>query len=110
MSQAIDLAHLGRYTMSDRALEAEILNLFVGQVPETIGRLRSANTEAEWRAAAHTLKGSARAVGAWRLADRAADAEKSASEQDVWPSHISLIEAAASEASAFVEDLTVPSA
>jgi HPt (histidine-containing phosphotransfer) domain-containing protein len=71
----IDFAHLSKYTLNDRALEAEILGLFVSQLPETLARLRAAKTLAEWRAAAHTLKGSARAVGAGSLAEAAAAAE-----------------------------------
>jgi len=71
----VDLAHLSRYTLGNRALDLEILGLFTGQAPETIGRLACAGTQPEWRAAAHTLKGSARGVGAWRLADLAQSAE-----------------------------------
>ncbi len=43
----------------------------------TIERLRRAQTERDWREAGHTLKGSARAVGAWRLAQVAEAAERS---------------------------------
>ena len=64
----LDRPHLARYTMGDQALEAEILELFVKQAPLTIGRLRQSGDEKQWREASHTLKGSARAVGAWRLA------------------------------------------
>lgn len=72
----IDLAHLRRYTMGDRALELEILDLFAGQLPITIGALKDASSEKEWGIAAHTLKGSARAVGAWSLATIAESAER----------------------------------
>jgi HPt (histidine-containing phosphotransfer) domain-containing protein len=72
----VDLAHLGRYTLGDRGLELEILGLFVDQLPITIAALREAETEKDWGMAAHTLKGSARAVGAWALATIAEDAEQ----------------------------------
>lgn len=72
----LDRPHLARYTMGDQALEAEILDLFVQQAPITIGRLRSATDEKQWREAAHTLKGSARAIGACRLAACAEDCER----------------------------------
>ena len=71
----IDLAHLRRYTLGDRPLEVEILALFLGQLPITIGALKSAPSDKEWGMAAHTLKGSSRAVGAWSLAKLAERAE-----------------------------------
>ncbi len=72
----IDHAHLGRYTMGLRDLEIEVLNLFAGQAPTTLSSLRDADSEKAWHMAAHTLKGSARAVGAWSLATLAEDAER----------------------------------
>ena len=47
-------------------LEQEILALFIEQAPVTIDALKHAHTKRDWSIAAHTLKGSARAVGAWR--------------------------------------------
>lgn len=75
-SQPVDLAHLRRYTLGDRALEVEVLGLFVDQLPISIGALKNAPSAKEWGVAAHTLKGSARAVGAWSLASLAETAEK----------------------------------
>ena len=74
---AIDHDHLRRYTMGDQQLELEVLDLFAGELPKTLGSLRAARTDMEWKMAAHTLKGSARAVGAWRVAAAAVAAEKS---------------------------------
>lgn len=71
----VDLKHLRRYTMGDHALEREVLELFLGQLPQTLGALSGATSEKEWRIAAHTLKGSGRAVGAWRIARLAEHAE-----------------------------------
>jgi HPt (histidine-containing phosphotransfer) domain-containing protein len=73
---AIDHDHLRRYTMGDKQLEREVLDLFAGELPKTLRSLRSAHTDLEWKIAAHTLKGSARAVGAWRIATAAVMAEK----------------------------------
>jgi HPt (histidine-containing phosphotransfer) domain-containing protein len=64
----IDIAHLRRFTLGDEVLEQEILALFIEQAPRTIDSLKHAYTKRDWSLAAHTLKGSARAVGAWRLA------------------------------------------
>ena len=67
----IDEPHLERMTLGDRRLEREVLELFVRQT--TILLTRSAGAEPPTAAAAaHTLKGSARGIGAWRVA-RAAE-------------------------------------
>lgn len=102
----VDLAHLRRYTLGDKALEAEVLELFLAQLPQTIAALRSAANEREWKIAAHTLKGSSRAVGAWRIATLAQEAEALAAitEPKVWSEAILRLEAAASEASSFVKE------
>jgi len=71
----VDHDHLARYTFGNKALEIEVLNLFAEQVPEYLGRLHHAATEKDWRDAAHTLKGSAMAVGAVRVAELAERAE-----------------------------------
>ncbi len=72
----IDLTHLSRYTLGDKALEQEVLQLFAAEVPVTLGRLRFADTDRAWQEAAHTIKGSARAVGAWEVAGLAEKAEQ----------------------------------
>jgi HPt (histidine-containing phosphotransfer) domain-containing protein len=72
----IDRVHLGRYTLGDAALEREILGLFLSQIPLTIESLRYAETDRDWRVAAHTLKGSGRAIGAWEIARLGQEAEK----------------------------------
>lgn len=72
----VDLVHLRRFTMGDERLEIEILGLFADQLPITISALKNAQSEKEWGMAAHTLKGSARAVGAWPLATIAESAER----------------------------------
>ena len=71
----IDRVHLARYTLGNLALDIEILGLFAMQAPETLAQIANAQTEKAWRDAVHTLKGSARAVGAVRLGDVAERAE-----------------------------------
>ncbi|HVV65312.1 MAG TPA: Hpt domain-containing protein [Rhizomicrobium sp.] len=74
----IDLAHLGRYTGGDPALNAEILRLFDNQASELVLQLRSileARDAQSWKSVTHTLKGAARGVGAFSLGDAAAAAE-----------------------------------
>jgi len=63
----LDRIHLTHYTMENRELEREIITLFLQQLPATIGMLKSAASQADWKLAAHTLKGSAAAVGASRI-------------------------------------------
>jgi HPt (histidine-containing phosphotransfer) domain-containing protein len=68
---AIDQDHLGRMTLGDRRLEREVLELFLRQTTIILNRIAAAEP-ALASAAAHTLKGSARGIGAWRVA-RAAE-------------------------------------
>lgn len=71
---ALDLVHLSRQTLGDQALEIELLRLFDGQNVQFAARLRAPRRPDDMRARAdlaHTLKGSARAVGAFALGEAA---------------------------------------
>jgi chemotaxis protein histidine kinase CheA len=70
-SAAFDAAHLRRYTLDNAELERELLGLFCTQLPLLLEQVAQASCEAEWRSAAHTLKGSARTIGAPALAELA---------------------------------------
>ena len=67
----LDEQHLQRMTLGDRGLEREVLQIFVRQSAIMLGRIADAKPEMV-AAAAHTLTGSARGIGAWRVA-RAAE-------------------------------------
>jgi HPt (histidine-containing phosphotransfer) domain-containing protein len=67
----IDLVHLARQTMGDRALEQEVLCLFVHQTQQVRERIAQAEPE-ECRQLAHGLRGAAVGVGAFAIADCAA--------------------------------------
>jgi HPt (histidine-containing phosphotransfer) domain-containing protein len=69
----IDLVHLSRQTLGDRSLEVELLGLFERQCAQILEKLeRAGGGESRFRRdLAHTLKGSARAVGAGAVADAA---------------------------------------
>jgi HPt (histidine-containing phosphotransfer) domain-containing protein len=70
----IDLVHLSRQTMGDSVLETELLTLFQAQALQFAARLRDPKKPGEhkWRGdLAHTLKGSARAIGAFKLGQAA---------------------------------------
>lgn len=77
-AEAVDLVHLSRQTFGDRALEREVLALFVTQSSTCIRRLERAATADARFEIAHTLKGSARSVGAWRVAEAAGALESAA--------------------------------
>jgi HPt (histidine-containing phosphotransfer) domain-containing protein len=74
-SRPVDLVHLSRYTLGERELEREVLELFCSQSLLYIERLREAKSDKDWKDAAHSLKGSAQAIGAWRAGDAAERAE-----------------------------------
>jgi HPt (histidine-containing phosphotransfer) domain-containing protein len=73
-NRPIDLIHLARQTDGDRDLETELLGLFRRQAGQIVARLSAdlPGDSVPWRAdLAHTLKGSARAIGATRVAIKA---------------------------------------
>jgi HPt (histidine-containing phosphotransfer) domain-containing protein len=104
---AIDIDHLGRMTLGDRRLECEILELFVRQTALMLDRIAGAEPPSA-AAAAHTLKGSARGIGAWRVAraaellEQAATAEAGASDRPEMDEAIAELKAASLEAGAAI--------
>ena len=74
-ARPLDLVHLAKYTFGDRGLECELLGLFRSQAGIYVNRLETAANTKEWADAAHSLKGSARGLGAWALGDIAEDVE-----------------------------------
>jgi HPt (histidine-containing phosphotransfer) domain-containing protein len=73
----IDEIHLDRMTLGDRGLEREILEIFVRQTAIMLERIAGAEP-ALTAATAHTLVGSARGIGAWRVAQAAEHLERAA--------------------------------
>jgi HPt (histidine-containing phosphotransfer) domain-containing protein len=65
----IDIEHLSRMTLGDGGLEREVLAMFSAQAVRLIGALATMPNDAG--ALVHTLKGSARAIGAFGVADAA---------------------------------------
>jgi HPt (histidine-containing phosphotransfer) domain-containing protein len=65
----IDIQHLERMTLGDDSLEREVLAMFSAQAVSLIGTL--ATLPSDTLQLAHTLKGSARAIGAFGVADAA---------------------------------------
>src|SRR2546430_16399129 len=69
----IDFDHLQRMTLDDAAIEQEVLTMFSAQSTTLMDMLAAVPADAS--ALAHTLKGSARAIGAFAVADAAARLE-----------------------------------
>ena len=70
----IDFEHLKRMTLGDASLEQEVLAMFAAQSTKLIGALAALPADAG--ALAHTLKGSARAIGAFGVGEAAARLEQ----------------------------------
>ncbi|WP_427450740.1 Hpt domain-containing protein [Litorimonas sp. WD9-15] len=71
----IDFDHLNRYVGGDRELTREVFGLFRNQV-DMWGRSLAADADDDlWANVTHSLKGSARAVGAMSLAEACERAE-----------------------------------
>jgi len=102
LERPIDLVHLARMTLGERSLEREVLQLFDRQAAILMSRMQAVPAEA-LGALAHTLKGSARAIGAVRVA-RAAEALEFAAAADV-AGALAALGTAAEEARAFIADL-----
>lgn len=98
----IDLTHLFRMTLGDHALEREVLALFDRQIDMLIGRMGEVGPSGV-TALAHTLKGSARGVGAWPMA-RAAEAVEAAP-PDQLAQALAALATAAGETHAAIADI-----
>ena len=98
----VDLVHLARMTLGDRSLEREVLQLFDRQAAILISRMRLA-PPAGVATLAHTLKGSAQGIGAWRVA-RAAEALEHAGAAEAAPC-LDRLAAASDEARAVIAEL-----
>ena len=102
--QPVDRSHLFRMTLGDHGLEGEVLRLFERQAGMLIGRMATAQP-ACIKALAHTLDGSARGIGAWRVSQAAQDVERTiAGGNDPMPA-IGDLKAAVDEALVAIADL-----
>jgi HPt (histidine-containing phosphotransfer) domain-containing protein len=108
---AIDTEHLRHMTLGDQSLEREVLQIFVRQSAMMLGRVSSGQAGAT-ATAAHTLVGSARGIGAWRVAGAAERLERACREggEEQVADAITELKAASLEATAIIgARLGVPS-
>jgi len=75
----IDVGHLSRMALGERSLEFQVLELFDRQCELLLDRMREVAPEGI-ASLAHTLTGSARGIGAWRVAAAAEALERTATE------------------------------
>ena len=92
-ARPIDMAHLARQTMGDRALEQEVLALFLQQAV-SVSRKMSAAAVHDRLLMAHGLKGSARGVGAFAIAECATAIEHNPDDAAIWRRLAGLVQAA----------------
>nr|WP_321456377.1 Hpt domain-containing protein [uncultured Cohaesibacter sp.] len=72
---SLDLAHLSQQTMGDLDLQRQVLSIFVEQMKLKIPQL--APQMEGLGELAHSIKGSAKGIGAWQVAKAAEEVEKS---------------------------------
>jgi HPt (histidine-containing phosphotransfer) domain-containing protein len=74
-AKPVDLVHLSTQTLGDRELEIQVLGVFTSQAGIYVNAWKAAKGAEARRRAAHSLKGAARGIGAWTLAEIAEQAE-----------------------------------
>lgn len=96
----IDLARLRSFTQGDDQLERELGALFIATAEAHLREMeRALHGSIGWAATAHALKGASANIGAVRLADLAAEAERSAPN----PAMLERLRAGLARARAFFE-------
>ena len=98
----LDEHHLRQMTLGDQSLEREVLQVFASQITLMLKRIACAEP-ANAAAAAHTLKGSARGLGAWRVAEAAEQLEQAAAGLGDLHEAIAELEIASNEVCAVIE-------
>jgi hypothetical protein len=104
VERPIDLEHLSRMTLDDRSLEREVLTLFDRQADMLMQRMQN-TCPANIAAAAHTLMGSARGIGAWPVARAAGEVEAAAAVDGEIAPALAVLAACLTEARVAIADL-----
>jgi HPt (histidine-containing phosphotransfer) domain-containing protein len=99
----LDTAHLARMTLGERSLEREVLAMFAEQALTLSRRLAAQPPDSAMLA--HTLKGSARAIGAFAVADAAEALEHALQEGCEIRPALARLDRRVSEARAVIETL-----
>ena len=106
--RAIDLVHLARATDGDEALEAELIAMFARQSEKLGERLHGTSLSRQTRAdVAHRLRGSALAIGAFKVAEAAGRLEAALEGEGEEPrGELAALDAALEAARAAIAELT----
>lgn len=105
-ARPVDLVHLARYTGGDADLNAEVLQLFLDQSAQLLEQLHAAlenRDHKSWREIAHSLKGAARGIGAFAMADAAAAVEPAVPGEDGAEQALTGLDNAARPVTLFIE-------
>lgn len=97
----LDLNHLSRMTLGDAELEQEVLAMFAEQTIRLVAAMAAMPAEAG--ALAHKLKGSARGIGAFAVADAAASLETAIRTGHSRPDAFAALKEAVAEVRAAIE-------
>jgi HPt (histidine-containing phosphotransfer) domain-containing protein len=100
----LDRAHLFRMTLGDHSLEGEVLRLFDRQCRMLLARMAAAQPACV-KALAHTIDGSARGVGAFRVSHAARNLQQIVDSGEDMRSAIGALEAAIDETLVIVADV-----
>jgi HPt (histidine-containing phosphotransfer) domain-containing protein len=96
----IDMDHLGKQTLGDDVIAREVLGLFLLEIGSARELMRT-DAETDRREVAHRLKGAARAVGAFSLAESAAHVELAPGDNG----HVSVFLERVAELEVFIAEL-----
>lgn len=99
----LDLDHLSRMTLGDAELEQEVLAIFAEQAVRLMAGMAALPVEAG--ALAHKLKGSARGIGAFAVADAAASLETAIRIGHNQPDAFAVLKEAVAEVRAAIETI-----
>lgn len=97
-AKAVDYDHLRNQAAGNIDVMREVLSLFVTHCEQVLTELETAADAKAWKQWTHTLKGSARGIGAFAVAEAAAEAERHSMDK----TKLAPIRAAFAEAQAFI--------
>lgn len=97
-AKAVDYEHLRSQAAGNIDVMREVLGLFDTHCEQVLAELENAQDAKAWKQWTHTLKGSARGVGAFAVAEAAAEAERHSMDK----STLAPVRAAVAEARAFI--------
>ncbi len=97
-ARPVDYEHLRNQAAGNVSVMREVLELFVTHCEQVLTELENAQDAKAWKQWTHTLKGSARGIGAFAVADAAAEAERHSMDK----AKLAPIRAAFAEARTFI--------